>query len=104
MNRNYTPGQWSAFENEEGGFTIVSDMDTETEKFIAFCPPAKKVIPAEQNEANARLLGAAPDLYDALRELTAYMWIHNDEQEGQMILEQCRVALDKAHKSLWIHM
>ena len=78
----FTPGPWYAWfceENETGG-GIFQDTNTESQRMICRMAKEKRVIHKDkrksddfvhsaEDEANARLIAAAPAMYETLREI-----------------------------------
>lgn len=84
----HTPGPWS-FEMQEFGAVIVSDGSSIATAF------ASKVISGAElpMEANARLIAAAPDLLEALKELVEAF---DDDVMGHKRKEQAEIVIAQA--------
>lgn len=90
MSARHTPGPWrvcDGFVEDAKGRSIVGAM-----------PPSRS---DEENDANAQLMAAAPELYDALRMLLGVVGnlapFRPDVAEGALaIADIARAALDKA--------
>lgn len=72
--RNWTPGPWVAQRNPRfeclevfSGRSRIADINDVSD--VTFGPPKNEAI------ANAHLIAAAPDLYEALEDL--WTWVHN---------------------------
>jgi hypothetical protein len=95
----WTPGPWKAHLNFRGenGSPDVWQIDDEHDAVCTtqFCY-------AQNTEANARLIAAAPDLYEALREAKRALWIGARDQwnlsdfKNWAVVQQIDGALDKA--------
>lgn len=78
----FTPGPWHAWcckENETGG-GIFQDTNTDSQKMICRMAKDKRVthkdkrksddfVHSAEDEANARLIAAAPEMYEVLKEI-----------------------------------
>ena len=88
----HTPGPWRT--DARNGFPL--DIEDPGEYMIA------KATPCAKAEANARLISAAPDLLDALKELLDREW---QDDEGDYTLEmahrKARAAISKATGEYW---
>lgn len=87
---NYTPGPWSVDRPYIRG----------AERVIAALEPGRNEV---EDAANARLIAAAPELYEALEELRDKVWriidlhrISEARAEANMALERANAALAKA--------
>jgi len=95
----FTPGPWvvDSFSTREGEFVGVYSDDA-TGSVVAHVGPFSLVRrPREIVDANARLIAAAPGMYDALRKALNYL--ENTESELGIKLESAdavRAALSKA--------
>jgi hypothetical protein len=76
----YTPGPWVA-----QGNLVMKDV-------IAICDTAVNVTYYDEWEANARLIAAAPDLLEALRDIAGL----NDEDGNSRICEDDDACRDRA--------
>lgn len=84
MNLKHTPGDWHAKDGQI--------YPTETGKTLALVPCYDKE--DQEQEANAKLIAAAPDLLDALIHAYSFM-IMDTNYQGRVILETMRTALQK---------
>lgn len=82
----YTPGPW--FTHRSGFSTVYVEarIDGGLLQEVAACGPTEKA--AEQQDANARLIAAAPDLLEALQD--AALWVDGD------LKSKVRAAIAKA--------
>ena len=101
----FTPGPWSIYEIDarvvctrvDGKTTLVSEPATSV-----FTPSEYTIPHPTQMEANARLISAAPELFDALKALLAdWQAVDPDEQVPDAInvdghWEAARAAIAKA--------
>lgn len=92
MERKWTPGPWVAGPRYR---SIISDNPTgyEDEDSIE-AYGGHLVCESVKWDANAHLIAAAPDLYEALKR--AAMWIEAGNDRTGPVLRQCYAALDKA--------
>lgn len=88
----FTPGPW--FTKREGWSTVYVEarIDGGMIQEVAACGPTDAG--QDQQQANARLIAAAPDLYEALESLVDEVTNHG-EADGA-ILDSARAALTKA--------
>lgn len=87
MERKWTPGPWSiSTEND-----VCAQIDGE---YHAVCTDQFCYAPASEQKANAHLIAAAPDLYEALDKVNR--WFNGSENELGMILREAVAALAKA--------
>ena len=84
---SYTPGPWVCFKNGEGKLLI---SDSEVDAF-----PIAEVY-GVQDEQNARLIAAAPDLLEALKRLAAYGDVFAYRFNETNPYEQAIAAIEKA--------
>ncbi len=92
MNK-HTPGPWNWYDNPHGGATVQAKGMTVAGVLAqgALPAPAQAVC-----DANARLIAAAPDLYDAaLAMLEAEPYLASDE--SHLAREKLRAAVAKAN-------
>lgn len=84
---SHTPGPWFCFKNEDGKILI---NDSEIDAF----PIAE--IYGVQDEQNARLIAAAPDLLEALKRLAAYGDVFAYRFNETNPFKQAIAAIEKA--------
>lgn len=90
MKTKHTPGPWTVCEKDNDERLSI---EAESPQFICF------VDPCIQRDANANLIAAAPDLFDALAEcIDALEFIENrtSTQYNPPTLDNARAALAKA--------
>lgn len=85
---SFTPGPWKATPTLHGEFEITAaDRDDASAPWYVAVAMADCGFPQSQSEANAHLIAAAPDLYEALKlalECIAYCRkAHKDAQSGE---------------------
>jgi hypothetical protein len=83
MNAQHTPGPWKVREDYAGSMSVVSH-----DHFLARVGPPN----TEQSAANARLIAAAPDLLEALREFVESFEGCYADGEPAMIKAQAAIA------------
>jgi hypothetical protein len=88
----FTPGPWT-FNDPWAGFSSITDADGKLIFGIARGDP-DETQPVPVCEANARLIAAAPELYEALNALLTY--VAGFDREGLPVFEQSAAALAKA--------
>ena len=72
----YTKGDWKLHKISSGGYLISSDTSS-----------VAQVYDEENPEANARLIAAAPELYEACKELEQYL-AHRPAKDKQLLAYQ----------------
>lgn len=82
---DYTPGPWQAF-----GYEVVS---ADNERIASTNTPRR---PHPEERANARLIAAAPDLYEACRALVAGFTPETEQDEDDPDIAQGLRAIAKA--------
>ena len=91
----HTPGPWEAFQNDLGcGVLATKRAD------VAYCWtrdgwPLDSSRPISESVANARLIAAAPELLEALKEVSAEAR-HPDYDWNVALLKTVRAAIAKA--------
>ena len=93
--KNYTQGEWDYDINANKGFDIylkgsLKVIATVLHKDVSYMPSE------EEAEANARLISAAPDMYEALKALLAESRKHGESLEDTPIEALAAAALTKA--------
>lgn len=96
---SHTPGPWRVIVNPVRGVIVKGPNGV----IIASRPLCKEWKRNEELYANARLIAAAPEMYEALEELRDKVWriidLHRDSEaraEANMALERANAALAKA--------
>lgn len=84
----WTPGPWRVAEDRKYGLHLIWSDDISPGALIA------RTCLAPRSEANARLIGASPDLYEALKNLVASVESWN--ASGMALIDAGRAALAKA--------
>lgn len=98
MSAKHTPGRWwvsGADDDEVHCRIFAQDMGQNVHISLVKPPHVGGIIPAEQLKANARLIAAAPELLEALKELADLY----DTDEGCRSLPEyiaARAAIAKA--------
>jgi hypothetical protein len=82
MNTKHTPGPWSA--------DLVCNKVRANDGEIEICRTYSDVSIAEEN-ANAVLIAAAPDMLDALQAI-----VDAFGDQNSLLIDQCKAALNKA--------
>ena len=79
----HTPGPWSAEEwTSRARTTVLAPIEGVAGGIvIADCGPSRSGYCDSETEANARLIAAAPDMLEALKEFVAYSECHCAEPE-----------------------
>ena len=103
----WTPGPWKASSVEDGSFDILGVTASGTVPTIVACL-CESSCSSEEDAANARLIAAAPELYEALEELLAAEC--NDQAYGASVeaiaamsaVKKARAALLKANPDIVI--
>lgn len=88
MQTNHTNGPWIIYGDIEGQTAICDESDT----IIAYLDKWSSER-LRENVSNARLIAAAPDLLDALRQLA---WLEPGDQLGGGDVAAIRAAIAKA--------
>lgn len=92
----HTPGPWLLNENNNwktNPFSVTVRKPGVHSTTVANIPTRMTIPPSEQ-QANARLISAAPDLFDAL--ITMPQSMLNTEQDWWDWIAKARAAIDKA--------
>lgn len=92
----HTPGPWLLNENNNwktNPFSVTVRKPGVHSTTVANIPTRMTIPPTEQ-QANARLISAAPDLLDAL--ITMPQSMLNTEQDWWDWIDKARAAIDKA--------
>jgi hypothetical protein len=97
---NYTKGEWQVYTGHDGQFVdepyIIADPHRSTAQE---CSPtiAHVLYTLNQTEANARLIAAAPDMYECLQKALLYVNIYaHGDNVARLLQEEFTQALDKA--------
>lgn len=95
MSSNHTPGPWTAEQNQGNPEALYFIRHTGGKSSLATvsCLSLKD---KSSHHANAHLIGAAPDLYEALSRLTEYISRSDMESKLEELCIAAKVALVKA--------
>lgn len=85
----HMPGPWVAERKQPGRWIIYQDHSEP-------CPIASILEVNDSVDANARLIAAAPDLLEALRDLLALISIDSLVPESVSYMREARAAITKA--------
>jgi hypothetical protein len=87
MNTQHTPGPWAAgFDPDDDTYFVYALVDDVNDGLdIAHCYGPDEL-------ANARLMGAAPDLLEALQEMVSIVAIHQDATNTKFAWAEMEVA------------
>lgn len=112
MTRRWTPGPWEYRPQQYDDWGIVRSADSAWDGIVARGFGARYLDESEEDrhraartdpyEANARLIAAAPELYDALVAAVALLraFVHEDtDRLAAAVLSGARAALAKAEGS-----
>ena len=69
----YTKGTWRTYADFSGEVVRIVVSEQKTLKTIALFPYKEEGLTTEEKEANAQLIVAAPDLYEACREVLEFV-------------------------------
>jgi len=93
---NHTPGPWTLNENNNwktNPFSItVRKPGVHSTTIVNI--PTRMTIPPQEQQANARLVSAAPDLLEALQ--TMPQGLMTTDEDWMRWIETARTAIDKA--------
>lgn len=97
---SYTPGPWIVFEPDKSLDAAYPGIDAEAHSIVVYGQKdaddgGVQGATREQARANAHLIAAAPDLYDAC----ASVWLmlaDTGDNELRLIADECRAAIEKA--------
>lgn len=99
----HTPGPWQSYETVHGAIAITTSEADPDElnpgKIVARCgleTCAGGWAHDETDEANARLIAAAPDLLEACKAVVAYEANPDNTKPWHVILDHLTMAIDKA--------
>ena len=89
---NYTKGEWKVI----SGFKIRCGIE---QMFVADCWTSELQLPRprlHEAEANAYLIAAAPELYEALKKLVGFDEIGGNGKDHYILIKKAKQALAKA--------
>lgn len=93
---NHTPGPWTLNENNNwktNPFSItVRKPGVHSTTIVNI--PTRMTIPSQEQQANARLVSAAPDLLEALQNMP--QGLMTTDEDWMRWIETARAAIDKA--------
>lgn len=98
----HTPGPWGWSHREipSGNYsTQVYDANEKEIATIAWYPVRQNNITTTSREANARLIAAAPELLEALRELISIVHIHQTATENRFAWAEMPLAAEAIAKA-----
>ena len=113
---NYTKGEWKVAVNTSSNTKVTARREDIRPDLAAMCPGTKDVLEtlaicygdSDQRKANARLIAAAPEMYEALKKVMPYVKVEQEaehltdgfgpksNQPSDSILKQVEEALAKA--------
>ena len=98
----FTPGPWQVKHEEYDPWEVIANIDGPDEgRFhwdsICDCDQdSKSRLDSEETKANARLIAAAPQMYEALTSVLSVIICLDVYDRYRITREQCTAALDKA--------
>jgi len=90
----HTPGPWSF--RTTGWSTNPFAIHSPRRPGAVACVPSRTSVPLDEQDANARLIAAAPELLAALDELLGDVELLNEPYRNEAICERARAAIAKA--------
>lgn len=97
MKSNHTQGEWKSTIG-----TFETDLHLVASTHGVICD-IRKSLPLNEQEANARLIAAAPDMYEALKSLNVFMysWLQqNEDTLGYITAKKVLAAIAKAEGNI----
>jgi hypothetical protein len=92
----HTPGPWMVTTGRESVYALMNDPDRPSVQINRFHANIQGAFcPREEKEANARLIAAAPELFNALTEIVADLQFSKVQQHINLV-KLARAALAKA--------
>ena len=97
----FTPGPWVSsaghiYKTGKDGANIAAVSEPRAETHVGYTPVRLGSKDADEAFANAHLIAAAPELYEALDELTNYSGGASNALEDPYVMERVEAALSKA--------
>lgn len=87
-NTQHTPGPWTALGRD--GYNSIIIRAEHASHWPALVPEFNEIARDPEQEANARLIAAAPDLIDALRDIVARIDCYDAGRCPPSLAERCR--------------
>ena len=98
MSTTHTPGPWTAEETpDNSGLIIVLDSGPECPCFVAMVPD-NQINSVSHQQANARLIAAAPDLLTALQRLSFAASCRENTSGDPIRVMETRAELAEANR------
>lgn len=97
----HTPGPWEAYGAHvyapgENGANVCSCGSPRADKMVGYTPLSVTDPDLKEAYSNARLIGSAPDLLNALQLLTAYARDFATNENAKAVIRICESAIAKA--------
>ena len=91
----FTPGPWRVDESHIYGSINAGRRHVAMANFYN-CHDEEVRVTREQQEANAQLISAAPDLFEALKIILEYPYGDASPLDDTLVMERARAAIRKA--------
>ena len=91
----YTPGPWTVDESHMDGAINAGKRHVALANFYN-CHDEEVRVTRDQQQANAQLISAAPDIYEALKIILEYPYCDASPLDDPLVMERARAAIRKA--------
>ena len=91
----FTPGPWTVDKSHMYGAINAGKWHVAMANFYN-CHDEEVRVTREQQEANAQLISAAPDLFEALKIILEYPYGDASPLDDPLVMERARAAIRKA--------